>query len=209
MGDGHSWTAPKRSAPRPRPSAGTAFVALGAGQGRGTHPKAGMAARAHASTARDVAIVGGESETDLGCANSTTPAALQREKTEREKKLLARASSDAVGGNCVPRFDERSVYVRWTMVRIEERGRPPALHANATAPSRRRLGAVVAIGTQLSCATVRRHRKSEPDVRYSLALASTCARAKSAKKRAGAVFSGQRRLNRPQIALLTCRALPS
>ena len=50
-------------------------------------------------------------------------------------------------------------------VRIEERGRLPALHANATAPSWRRLGAVGASGNRF---LVLGHRKSERDVRYSL-----------------------------------------
>ena len=78
-------------------------------------------------------------------------------------------------------------------VRIEERGRLlPALHANATGPSRRRLGAVGASCNRLSCAPVLRHRKSERGVRNSLVRGSTCARANSAKKRAGAVFSRQR-----------------
>ena len=67
---------------------GHAALALGKGRaGRGrTHPRAGLAARAHASTARDVAIVGGESETDLGCANSTTPAARFSARKLSEKK---------------------------------------------------------------------------------------------------------------------------
>jgi len=68
-------------------------------------------------------------------------------------------------------------------VRIEERGRLlPALHANATGPSRRRLGAVGASCNRLSCAPVLRHRKSERGVRNSLVRGSTCARANSAKK---------------------------
>ena len=57
-------------------------MALGAGQGRGTHPRAGLAARAHASTARDVAIV-------IKNRGSWHNLFAQRSEAEREKQATS------------------------------------------------------------------------------------------------------------------------
>ena len=202
MGDGHSWTAPLRSAPRPRPSAGTAFVALGAGQGRGTHPKAGMAARAHASTARDVAIV---SKKNRGGLRSHSAGAAQRKLSEKSRPCFVRCR----WGKLRPAF-------RWevgvcTLDHGTYRGTWPP-----TCIACQRDSAVTA--SARGCRsywhpTLLRHSAtpSEVGARRPILLGfgkhvRTC---QKCQKKSWRCFLWAATANRPHIALLTCRALPS
>ena len=141
-----------------------------------------------------------ESKTEAGCASPICWRSAA--KTERESKLLASA----------PRFDELSVYVRWIVCGTYRGTWPPTCIACQRVRRRRHgvgsgLSELVATDSRApeSCAIASRSETSD----NFWSGTSTCARANSAKKRAGAVFSGQRRLNRPHTPYLTCRALSS
>ena len=117
-----------------------------------------------------------------------------------------------LGGISFLAFDVGSVYVRWIMCGSYRGTWPPTCIACQRARRRRHgvgsgLSELVATDSRApeSCAIVSRSETSD----NFWSGTSTCARANSAKKRAGAVFSGQRRLNRPHTPYLTCRALSS
>ena len=97
-----------------------------------------------------------------------------------------------LGGISFLAFDVGSVYVRWIMCGSYRGTWPPTCIACQRAPSRVGSGLSELVVTDSrapeSCAIASRSETSD----NFWSGTSTCARANSAKKRAGAVFSGQR-----------------